>query len=213
MNHHIEDCTDLEPCEACLLRKIVERQVAALAKLWEENERLTKERQWSQEHHADICPFVQERDEQKARADEAEQDARQMYAVFKNLREIVKNAERHIGIEQIVAVFAPLRWEGDKPPKWLDPLVKAEAKLREVTEELEQFKSSLGVPPLVPNRTLDSEANISELREALRSECPCTCRPHALGKDKPLTCSRRRVLASTAAALKELEGPKPCQEK
>lgn len=84
-----------------------------------------------------------ERDSEKARADEAEQDARQMYAVFKDLREIVKNAERHIGIEQIVAVFAPLRWEGDKPPKWLDPLVKVEAALKVERERFAAIRNAI----------------------------------------------------------------------
>lgn len=39
-------------------------------------------------------------------------------------------------------------------------------------------------------------AEVEALREALISECPCTCRPHALGKDKPLTCLRCRALAA-----------------
>jgi hypothetical protein len=75
--------------------------------------------------------------------DEAQQDARQMFSVFKDIRAIVKSAGRSIGVEQLVAVFAPLRWEpqGQPPPKWLDPLVEAEQALAQANEKLARAKA------------------------------------------------------------------------
>ena len=73
-----------------------------------------------------------ERDAALARAKEAERDCRKMFSVIKDVQNIVRSADRHIGIEQLIAIFAPLR----EDPKANDPLKAAEAKVERLREAL-----------------------------------------------------------------------------
>jgi hypothetical protein len=78
---------------------------------------------------------------------EAQQDARQMFTVFKDLRKIVANMDgRFISVEQVVAVFSPLRWEpkGTPPPKWLDPLKAAESRASALRDVVSEANADMG---------------------------------------------------------------------
>lgn len=82
------------------------------------------------------------------------------------------------------------------------PLAALKARVKELEADVAHFKKLAAEDAAVFHckRAEKAEAVAEQLRAALASEAPCTCRPHGLGQDKPYRCLRCITLSITASA-------------